>query len=151
MRFFLQSFVFCLAGVLAVGGAYEFCIQANWFPPPPPAWSKVIGEMRETSDNLEKTAERLQDTATSLVSPLKDSIELAKRIVDKLPPAAAPPSSPSPSDFPAVAGSPTSPVLRTPAGSLDSAELPSSPAPVAGTAPKFSVPLPKPSPVPKVP
>jgi hypothetical protein len=110
-RFFVKSFLFFFAMILA---GY-ISIRLDLFPPPPPAWVKAISDIRDSSQNIEKTASSLENTAGnlaktagSLIEPLKGSLDLAKKIVDKLPPVPAIPGAPT------VPGAPGMPQLPVP-------------------------------------
>jgi len=61
IRFFLRCFLFTLGVVLAIGVAYDLSIKTDTFPKPPPAWVKFIGDTKDASQNLEKTAGDLNE------------------------------------------------------------------------------------------
>ena len=92
VKFFLQAFLFWLAMFVATAAAYVISVNADIFPPPPPAWVSLIHDARETSRALEMAAVNLRETgsklewnASTLLPPLKETLELVKQILDRVP------------------------------------------------------------------
>lgn len=87
LRFFVKSLLFFTALIVAVYAA----ITLHYFPPAPADWAKLASDAKEASQKFESAAssaataaQRLAQTATALIQPVNQSLEIARILANQL-------------------------------------------------------------------